>query len=99
MDRPRRIRIVTGIGIGLLSLFVAYFGAPLVAMLIWPPPNLSGDMDSMAQSFSQASQIAAITNRISFCALLLAGACFTYVLIDTAIWFVGPPESDVESND
>jgi len=99
MDRPRRIRIVTGIGIGLLSLFVAYFGAPLVAMLFWPTPNVSGDMDSMMQSFSQASQTAAITNRVSLCALLFAGLCFTYVLIDTAIWFVGPTESDADFSD
>ncbi len=99
MDRLRRIRIVTGIGIGLLSLFVAFFGAPLVAMLFWPTPTAVDDADSMLQSFSQASQTAVISNSISFYAMLFAGLCFTYVLIETAIWFVGRSEPDTESSD
>jgi len=66
MDRPRRIRIVAGIGLGLFSLFVAYFGAPLISMLLWPAAAVSGDVDSMMQSMSQTSKAAANTNESRF---------------------------------
>ncbi len=97
LDRPRRIRIVAGIGVGLVALFVACLGAPMVAMLSWPSPDVSGDPNSMIQSFSQASQAAAMMNRVSFDALLFAGLCLVFVLTDIAIWFVGPSEPDTNS--
>lgn len=97
MDRPRRIRIVAGIGLGLFALFVAYLGTPLAAMFVWPTPDVSGDMDSMMDSFAQTSRAATIANRISLGALVFAVFSFAYVLVDVAIWFIGPPESDTDT--
>ena len=100
MDRPKRIRLVTAIGIGIGFLVVAFFGAPLIAWIIWPVNTGDiGDADAMLSSFSQASRTAYIANTVSMISLAIAGLAFLYAIIEVAIWFIGPNGSSQTSTD
>jgi hypothetical protein len=92
MDRQKRIRVVIVAAIGLLSLFVACIGAPLVAVALWPAPNMLGDADAFRDSFAQAAQTAKAANTVSLVSLLIAGGCVVYLLVALAGWFIGPPD-------
>jgi len=98
MDRKKRIQVVVVAAIGLVALFVARIGAPLVAILVWPSPNLSGDTEAIMESFSHAARTAQIVNTISIASLGLAGVCMIYLLVMLAAWFIGPPESETNQN-
>ena len=94
MDRKKRIRFVVVATVGLVNLFVAFIGAPLIAVMLWPThAEFSADSDSMMRSFSEAHRIANIANTISLVCLLAAGACFVYLLAGLATWFIGNPNA------
>jgi hypothetical protein len=92
MDRPKRIRVVVVSGAALLALFVAFFAAPLTAVLFWPTPKLSDDIEAFNESFTQAAQSIRVANTVSMIALVVAGICILYLLFALAGWFIGPKE-------
>ncbi len=102
MDRQKRIRVVIVAAIGLLSLFVAFVGAPLIVVALWPTPDLSGDVGDVdaafADSFTQAAQTANAAGTVSLVSLVIAGGCFGYLLVVLAGWFIGPRERNPDSD-
>ena len=94
MDRKKRVQVVVVAAIGLAALFVAYIGAPLIGVFLWPTPNLSGDAGEFMESFSHAARTAQIVNTISIASLGVAGVCTIYLLVMLAAWFIGPPECE-----
>jgi len=98
MDRSKRIRVVAVAGVGILALFVAFIGAPLVAALLWPTPDLSNDVEAFTESFAQAAETARVANTVSMVALAVAGLCILYLLVVLAGWFIGPKDTGGEPN-
>ena len=98
MDRSKRIRVVAVSVVGLVALFVAFIGAPLTAALLWPAPDTFNDAEAFTGSILQSAQTARVANTVSMVALVVADLCILYVLIVLAGWFIGPKETDGESN-
>lgn len=98
MDRKKRIRIVVVAAIDLLALFVAFVGAPLVAVSLWPESNASDDVGAFMRSFNEAAHTAQVANTISLVSLLVAGVCTIYLLVVLAVWFIGPSADNCERN-
>ena len=98
MDRQKRIRVVIVAAIGLLSLFLGCVGAPLMALTLWPFPDVSGDADAVGDSFAQAAQTVNAANTVSLVSLLIAGGCFIYLLVVLAGWFIGPRDQPPDQN-
>jgi len=92
MDRPRRIRLVVAFGTGLVLLLLAFFGAPLVAILFLPDLG-ADDADENGAMMAAFFQAADIANTVSMISLGFAGLAFLYVLIELGAWFIGPRES------
>lgn len=98
MDRKKRIRFVVVAAIGLLALFVAFIGAPFVAVVLWPEPDASDDVVAVMDSFNEAARTAQVANTISLVSLLVAGVCMIYLLVSLAAWFIGPSADNSELN-
>lgn len=91
MDRTQRVQIVRSFFAGIFSLFAAFIGIPLIASLLWPIPDDTSS-DAMMESFHQSSRIAYVANMASVIALVIAAACFLYIFVILAKWFIGPDE-------
>jgi formate/nitrite transporter FocA (FNT family) len=96
MERQKRIRVVVVSAVALLSLLMALFGAPLIAVTIWPIPAIANDGEAFIATFAQAARAARTSTTISLVSLAIAGGCVIYLLVVLAAWFVGPKERSAE---
>ena len=86
MNRRQRIRLVVAIAVGLISLFMAFIGGPLIASTFWPPDFMD------LESWNAIQRVAEITNVASRYFLVVTGICCVYVFVALAVTFIGPPE-------
>ena len=93
MDRQTRIRLVCGLAVTLIGIFVAVIGVPLFASLLWPDISGVSDSDGMIESFTQAAQFARIMRTVSLIFLLVSCVAFIYCLVVLARWFIVSAES------
>ncbi len=93
MDRQTRIRLVCGLAVTLIGIFVAVIGVPLFASLLWPDISGVSDSDGMIESFTQAAQFARIMRTVSLISLLVSCVAFIYCLVVLARWFIVSAES------
>ena len=97
MHRKKRVRVVVVCTVALLSLFMALFGAPLIAMALWPIPEMSNDTEAFLATFSQAAKVARAATTISLVSLVIAGGCVVYLLVVLAGWFIGSEKTSPQS--
>jgi len=94
MNRQTRIRVVAVSGLALFAIFVAFIGAPLIAVAFWPSQDLSSsNIETVTESIAQITQAARIANNVSMIALAVAGVCILYLLVVLAGWFIGPKDA------
>jgi hypothetical protein len=86
--------LVAAVVVGVFAMLVAFVGAPLVATIFWPSPDVSNDVGGFVESMSAAQRIANASDLVSLGSLVVAAICFVYVLVvlnwNLAVWFFGP---------
>jgi hypothetical protein len=95
MDRPRRVRFVIALTIGLVSLAACALNGPLIAAFtmrtVEQPFVLAQDINAMERTW----RVSVIVSGITF---VIAVVCFGYCFILWAVSFIGPREEDPPSS-
>ena len=91
MDRKTRIKLVAGLAIFSIGIFVAYFLSPLIASAFMPTASTIGDMSdigSVMDHMGKASRTAETSRTISLVALVVSFAGLVYFAVVAASWFI-----------
>jgi hypothetical protein len=96
MDRPKRIRIVIVAAIGLLAWFVENYVLAVVAVKWSPLASPRQDSQDALTSVAETFLLIESLRKASWVCEAIEGACLIYLLVQLAIWFIGPPEKKTQ---
>ena len=96
MKRAKRIRVVLVAGLGLVSLVVAFFIGPIMAIIYVPQFTSTDQGENIQNETVQFIQAVKFADNISLVALLIAVVCLLYLLSVSTIWFIGPKETPAD---